>query len=474
MVQSRAGFASRTLPLLQNLSSQFSDPENASIIILEDVTENFKRDQSLNIYSSILQALTPVLQPGGLPIIPNLFENHENLYAKIVAERMLIENHFGGASNEMQDKKIIGNGLIILYEILMKQKQGAFLLYNTDISQVETNKVAVVVQVVHLLRAVLRHFPTELDGTRWDFVRLALSSWVLSVSKCATKLENETVTIFITAVFGLFKELVEFFAVEKIKSSTELLSKVIVEWEEVFAKENNLVLLKTFMTLVNASHKNFLLKSELFHMLIDPIAQIDVHSVVEAGKLDTKTSLDDFTNFLINNLDDQCHAIRICCANLLRNMTPELLGLDLALLQKRNESIEAQQDDDDTPTTWHILHKFLNKIGILGAGVEAFIEGFSFKVEEEERDEICAETIPYLLVWDTILYVCSKAPAELRSVYTQWISRHNFETVLLPFLFKLLPKEVLKNADSCMALGLSVFAPLEWKSVASKCLKAVN
>lgn len=473
MVQSQAGFVSRTLPLLQNLSSQFSDPENASIIILEDVTENFKRDQSLDVYSSILQALTPVLQPGGLPIIPNLFENHENLYAKIVAERMLIENHFGGTSNEMQDKKIIGNGLIILHEILMKQKQNAFLLYNTDISQIEPKNVAMVVQVVQLLKAMLRHFPTELDGTRWDFVRLALSSWVLSVSKCATKLENETVTIFITAVFGLYKELVEFFATEKTKSSTELLSKVIEEWEEVFAKENSLVLLKTFMSLLNASHKNFLLKSEFFYKLIDSVAQINVHSVVEGGKLDTKTSLDDFTNFLIDNLDDQCHAIRICCANLLRSLTPDLLALDLALLQKRNESIEAQQDDDDTPTTWHVLHKFLSKIEILGTGVEAFIEDFSFRVDEEESEDICAETMPYLLVWDTILYVCSKAPAELRSAYTQWISRHNFETVLLPFLFKLLPREVLRNPDSCMALGLTVFAALDWKSVASKyfCVK---
>uniref|UniRef100_A0A336LRQ7 E3 ubiquitin-protein ligase listerin n=1 Tax=Culicoides sonorensis TaxID=179676 RepID=A0A336LRQ7_CULSO len=467
LVQNQSGFMSRTLPLLQNLSSQFSDLENASIIILEDVTENFKRDQSLNVYSSVLQALTPVLQPGGLPILPNLFENHDNLYVKIVAERMLIENHFGGTSNEMQDKKIIGNGLIILYEILMKQKQAPFLLYHTDISQVETNKIAIVIQVIHLMTAILKKFPTELDGTRWDFVRLALSSWVLSVSKCANKLENETVTIFTTAVFGLFKELVEFLKIEKTKSSTELLSKVIDEWEAVFAKENNLVLLKTFMTLVNASHINFLLKSEFFSKLIEPVGQIDIQVVTEAGKLDNKITLNDFITFLIENLDNQTHAIRICCANILRNLTVELVAADLKLLQKRSESLEAH-DDDEKPPTWHVLNRFVYKIEILGAGVEAFIEDFNFKVEEDETEEICAESVPYLLVWDTILYICSKAPSELRSVYTQWITRNNFERVLLPFLFKLLPKELIKNPDSCMAIAQKVFAPLDWKQIANE------
>ncbi|XP_063699534.1 E3 ubiquitin-protein ligase listerin [Culicoides brevitarsis] len=465
-VQAKAGFASRTLLLLQNLSAEFSDPENASIIILEDVTENFKRDQSLDIYSSVLQALTPVLQPSGLPIIPNLFENHENLYAKVVAERMLIENHFGGKSNEMQDKKIIGNGLIILHEILMKQKQSGFLLYNTDISQVEVAKVAVVVQIIHLIKEIVKNFAPELDGTRWDFVRLALSSWVLSVSKSAGKIENEAVTIFVSAVFELFGELIKFFTAEKTKSSTELLSRVIVEWEDVFAKENNLVLLKSFMAIVKAN-KNFLLKTEFFARLMTPIATIDIRSVIETGKLDNKTSLTDFLDFLIDNLDDQCHAIRICCANLLRTMTPELISIDLALLQKRNDSFEAAKEDDDTPTTWHVLHKFLSKIEILGAGVEAFIADFSFKVDEEDSEETCPETVPYLLVWQTILYVCSKAPAELRSVYTHWISRNHFETTLLPFVFKLLPREVLKNPDSSMVLGTSVFAPLTWEAVAN-------
>lgn len=42
----------------------------------------------------------------------------------------------------------------------------------------------------------------------------------------------------------------KFFEEEKIRSSTELLTNVIEEWDNVFAKDVNLVLLKTFINIV--------------------------------------------------------------------------------------------------------------------------------------------------------------------------------------------------------------------------------
>lgn len=42
----------------------------------------------------------------------------------------------------------------------------------------------------------------------------------------------------------------KFFEEEKIRSSTELLTNVYEEWDNVFAKDVNLVLLKTFINIV--------------------------------------------------------------------------------------------------------------------------------------------------------------------------------------------------------------------------------
>lgn len=129
-VKEETGLWSLSLSLLRNCSSQFSDPENAPIIILEDITEELRNNEKLHAYGSVMQALTQILQPGGLPVLTNLFENCPDLYAKVVAERMLIINHFNENYSDMQHKKIIGNGLIILHELLTQQKNVPFLLYN--------------------------------------------------------------------------------------------------------------------------------------------------------------------------------------------------------------------------------------------------------------------------------------------------------------------------------------------------------
>lgn len=49
----------------------------------------------------------------------------------------------------------------------------------------------------------------------------------------------------------MFAVLNEFIVDERVKSSTEDLSRVIEEWENVFAKDVNLVLLKSFINIVN-------------------------------------------------------------------------------------------------------------------------------------------------------------------------------------------------------------------------------
>ena len=46
--------------------------------------------------------------------------------------------------------------------------------------------------------------------------------------------------------------MVQFFNAERQRSSTELLTNVIEEWDNVFSKDVNLVLLKAFVGIVNA------------------------------------------------------------------------------------------------------------------------------------------------------------------------------------------------------------------------------
>lgn len=51
----------------------------------------------------------------------------------------------------------------------------------------------------------------------------------------------------------MFQVFSEFIAEEQIKSSSRTMSQVIDEWEHVFAKDVNLILLKCFMRFVQAN-----------------------------------------------------------------------------------------------------------------------------------------------------------------------------------------------------------------------------
>lgn len=98
---------------------------------------------------------------------------------------------------------------------------------------------------------------------------------------------------------------------------------------------------------------------------------------------------------------------------------------------------------------------------------------FSFKTTEcdgfsEVPDE---KTIPFLLLWDCVLFVCDHAPSELRSIYAAFIVEHKFEHVLLNLLFRLMPVEVLKNQDS-KATGSVYFAPLTGSNIADDAVSA--
>lgn len=47
----------------------------------------------------------------------------------------------------------------------------------------------------------------------------------------------------------------QFIVVEKPKSSTEILTKMIDEWEHLFAKDINLILIKCFMIFIQSQGK---------------------------------------------------------------------------------------------------------------------------------------------------------------------------------------------------------------------------
>lgn len=93
----------------------------------------------------------------------------------------------------------------------------------------------------------------------------------------------------------------------------------------------------------------------------------------------------------------------------------------------------------------------------------------SYKSTElEDFSEIPKQkSIPFLLLWDCILYICDKAPSELRPTYAEFLTENKYEQVLLNLLFRMMPSEVLRNQET-KAVGSVYFVHLSWDKISCK------
>ncbi|XP_055609013.1 E3 ubiquitin-protein ligase listerin [Uranotaenia lowii] len=456
---------------------QYSDPDNGVVLLYEDASTVANSDD-LIAYINILQVLSMKMPKKCLPIRPNLFENYFNELVKLAATRSLIGNHFLSTFNEVGDKKIIGNTLIVLHEVISKQNSSKCLLYNCDLPQVDTNRIFFDIEVANVLADAMKHFPTELDLAKWDFVRIALSSWTLTVSKNHSQFRTNNISIFIAAIFRLFSAVSKFFAEEKTKSSTQILVNVIEEWDNVFAKDVNLVLLKTFINIVNDSDGTRV-ADEYFLDVISPyIESIDFNYVLQANKIDSKTSLDDLLKFALTNIHHRNARVRFAAAAIIRKLAAGLIQRDLDQLSRRHEVADQQQkSSEDVDDTWHLLHRFKAVLDDFQPILSDFVADFSYKISDSDDGNASVQflgknrTFAYLLGWDCILNICANSPSELRSIYASWITRNQYEQTLLPTLFRCMPPEILKNPESGAVYGQTLFAQLEWNQIKNGSLK---
>lgn len=246
----KGGLHTRCISNLLALKNYSCD--KGKIKLFKDSILKCNKDEHLINYVNILEAFKNILDKRTMPIEENLFEKCFDLQLKTAAARSLMSNHLGvNDFNITDDKKIIGHGLILINQILTANKDKSFLIYSKDVSKEQSRDVLTVTTIVHFLSDCLTLFPTEIDVKRWDFIRIAISSWVLSVSKSSHQFKNdEKVRAFIVGIFKLNASFQKFIISEKTKSSTETITNVIDEWEKVFSKDVNLVLIKAFIYII--------------------------------------------------------------------------------------------------------------------------------------------------------------------------------------------------------------------------------
>lgn len=103
-------------------------------------------------------------------------------------------NYFQTDFNETGDHSIVEECTKLIEELYCRtQLDKTALLYNENVATHSAEQVVQIVEIINFLTDILKIFPKNITETGWDFVRIAISSWVLSLSKSSDAWQNPKV-----------------------------------------------------------------------------------------------------------------------------------------------------------------------------------------------------------------------------------------------------------------------------------------
>lgn len=386
-----------------------------------------------------VQVLLPVIAPKSLSL-ETAAEGcgFDKLTEKCLYEACMIKNHFNSDYNEMADNAKIKHSIMLLEEIIVAvQAKKLNLLYNSDLKGINHENIGMVTTVARLCRLMVVHFNSELNTSHWDFIRIALSSWTLTVSKAVPLInDNPHVPVFMNSVLDLFKSVMDLFEEKAKLSSTQAFSKVVEEWNSIFAKEVNVVLTKVVYSVIHTVADKHVLAQ-----ICPKFSSINFAYLFMMNRIDKQISLNDFVGFVLRNVSQSDQA-RHYLAMLFKKLVPGLIEIDKEALAKKSDS--------DQVNHWHCLEFYFTAILDSEFGsVNDLLADFSFKPTDEVAGNVPRnQTVAYLLLWDCMLNICSNSTPELRSIYANWITKSGRDQTVLKMIFKLLPDDVIKNFET--------------------------
>lgn len=156
-------------------------------------------------------------------------------------------------------------------------------------------------------------------------------------------------------------------------SSTRLLTEVIDEWDQIFAKDINLILLKCFRYFVESTGKQAILT--YFRKIVNLIRSlqclIQIDSLADSCHAhffeilckatdelnykyfmlsDMRKVVGEHLQFAITQVANKSHTIQLAATRIIRRLSTNLINEDLEQLNRTEQG--------RTVSEWHLLHKF--------------------------------------------------------------------------------------------------------------------
>lgn len=403
----------------------------------------------------ILQAISGKVTSRALPIDNKLVSANTDLLIQICTIRVLIKNYYSAHFMDIEDKEILNISFRLINDIsLLAKKDALGLLYNTNLNDKTNDQIQFTIEVINFIDDILRYFPRELDVKSWDFIRIAASSWVLTVSKAITcikmvEVNQIKVSGFIASVYRLFATMSKFFENESSTSSTEMHAKILDEWNSLFAREVNILLLKGFMNVVSLDDFTDTGKY-ILDVICPTLVHIDTKYILQHFVDGTKSTFRSLFQFCLEGFSSDIHSVRIGCSTLIKKLSISVMEKDMEYFELNNKNNELHAENADQ--SWHLMSRFRNTIELHHAIIGTFFDD----LHEDKIDLINSVSrqrhacLAFLQLWECILSIFANARAELRSYYARWIQQNKLEKFMLSALFELMPHTLTSKSFMLM------------------------
>lgn len=322
-----------------------------------------------------------------------------------------------------------------------------WFLFNSDLGKSSAAHLALPVEMMRFLSWLVRHSPTVLGSTHWDFLLCSMLAWLETARESSKAFWNPWVQQFVHANCELIVTLTEFFTAPPADVAETLPTELITEWQEFFFEGvHNLLLpllVKIPVEFPEPDEPTFplaVVESVGEALKYIPV-QLLTHNTLPARFIaDQKSNLPDALQTLLNTLTPlllfKCRPLQLTIYNMLHKVMPLLPEND-------HESATAKSDDEDEeepslPPPAAVM-RILTATEELLENILGGVQIGEFAVVQPLSMEHCC-ILGYLLAWKLILSFFKAASSQLRVQYSLHLKKTRSLHKLLLHLFRLMPE----------------------------------
>ncbi|XP_062870283.1 E3 ubiquitin-protein ligase listerin [Trichomycterus rosablanca] len=322
-----------------------------------------------------------------------------------------------------------------------------WFLFNRDLGKATSPQLSLCVEMMRFLCWVVKHSPTVLDSTHWDFLLCSMMAWLETASESSRAFWNPWVQQFVLANCELIVSLTELFTAMPAGVVEKLPSELNSEWQEFFVEGIHSLFLPLLVKIpVEFSEPDELtfpvaVVEAVGEALTHIPVQLLTHNTLPARFVaDQKSNLPDALQTLLNTLTPlllfKSRPLQLAVYHILHKVMPLLPESD-------HESANAKSEDEDDkepslPPPAAIM-RILTATEELLENILGNVQVGEFAVVQPLSMEHCC-ILGYLLAWKLLLTFFKAAPSQLRVQYSLHLKRSRSLHKLLLHLFRLMPE----------------------------------